>query len=106
MGLQWLGAAATECRTRIKESFLCELAHTRFAEPTPALRLKAVLWGWVMQNANSTGQNQKVARAAAAVQASSDGFVEVAILSLAGLTLSLMMLGSGWIAVVAPLLGQ
>ena len=59
-----------------------------------------------MQNANSTEQNEKAARAMAAVPASGDGLIEVAILSLAGLTLSLMMLGNGWVAVVAPLLGQ
>ena len=59
-----------------------------------------------MQNANSTEQNRKNARAAAVARASGDGFAEVAILSLVGLTLSVMMLGNGWVAVVAPLLAN
>jgi hypothetical protein len=60
-----------------------------------------------MQQAKPTGQQRKaaaIAQVAVKSAEQSDGLVEIAILSLAGLTLSAAMLAQGMFADVLPLL--
>jgi hypothetical protein len=60
-----------------------------------------------VQHAEPTGQDRKAAtlvREAAAAE--SEGLVEIAILSLAGLTLSVMLLAQGFLADVLLLSAQ
>ena len=49
-----------------------------------------------MQHANPTGENRKIEIAVAKPAPRSDGLIEIAILSLAGLAFTLMMIAYGF----------